>query len=183
TTKSGTNTWHGSLFEFLRNSRMDANDFFNNRAGSGIPPFHMNQFGGSVGGPVRVPHVYNGKNRTFAFFNYEGTRWRRGDVALFTLPTPLQRQGDFSRTLAANGQLMQSYDPASTVADPARPGNYIRTAFPGNVIPANRMNAVGRNIFSYYPQPNTAGDPVTGINNYVSNASRAVNKDQINARL
>ena len=182
TTKAGANTFHGSLFEFLRNSHLDANDFFNNRAGSAKPPFRMNQFGGSVGGPVEIPRVYLGKNKTFFFFNYEGTRWNRGDVALFTLPTALQRQGNFSRTFAANGQLIQIYDPASTTADPARAGSFIRTVFPGNVIPANRINAVGKNIFSYYPQPNTAGDPVTGINNFVSNAPRTINKDQINTR-
>ncbi|MFB3828534.1 MAG: TonB-dependent receptor domain-containing protein [Bryobacteraceae bacterium] len=182
TTKSGTNVFHGSLFEFLRNDKLDANDFFNNRAGSGKVPFRMNQFGGSVGGPLRIPQVYNGRNRSFFFFNYEGTRWRRGDVSLFTLPTALQRQGDFSRTFAANGQLIQIYDPASTRADPARAGAYLRTAFPGNVIPANRINPVGRNIFSYYPAPNTAGDPVTGLNNFVSNAPRGIGKNQFNAR-
>src|SRR5438477_6130976 len=98
TTKSGANVVHGTLFEFLRNSAMDANDFFNNRAGSAKPPFRMNQFGGSIGGPVYLPHVYKGKDRTFFFFNYEGTRWRRGDVLLITVPTLLQRQGDFSKT-------------------------------------------------------------------------------------
>jgi hypothetical protein len=78
TSKSGTNVVHGTLFEFLRNSFLGANGYFNNLAGNPRVAFKMNQFGGSVGGPVMLPKIYNGKNRTFFFFNYEGTRWWRG---------------------------------------------------------------------------------------------------------
>lgn len=183
TTKSGTNALHGTLFEFLRNNAFDANDFFNNRAGSKIPPFRMNQFGGSVGGPVEIPKVYDGKNRTFFFFNYEGTRWKRGDVFLTTLPTALQRQGDFSKTVTNKGQLIQIYDPTTTRPDPARAGSYIRDPFPGNVIPSTRIDPVAKNIIGFYPAPNTAGDPVSGVNNFVSNAGRSVDKNQINFRV
>lgn len=183
TTKSGANDFHGSLFEFLRNSALDANDFFNNRAGSKKPPFRMNQFGGSFSGPVIVPGIYHGKNRTFFFFNYEATRWRRGDVYLATVPTAQQRAGDFSRTFASNGQLVQVFDPTTTRPNPASPGAYIRDPFPGNQLPAARLNPVGRNIANYYPQPNTAGAPVTGVNNFLSNAGRGVDKDQLNGRI
>lgn len=183
TTKSGANEWHGSLFEFLRNSKLDANDFFNNRAGAKKPPFRMNQFGGSFSGPVTLPGVFSGKNRSFFFFNYEATRWRRGDVYLATVPTAAQRTGDFSRTFASNGQIVQVYDPTTTRPDPARPGAYIRDAFPGNIMPASRINAVGKNIVNYYPQPNTAGAAVTGVNNFLSNAGRGVDKDQLNGRV
>lgn len=183
TTKSGTNEFRGSLFEFLRNSKLDSNDFFNNRAGAAKPPFHMNQFGGSIGGPVIIPKLFNGKNRTFFFFNYEATRWRRGDVYLATLPTVAQRGGDFSRTLAANGQLIQIFDPTTTRPDPARPGGFLRDPFAGNVIPANRLSTVGRNIASYYPQPNQPGNPITGVNNFLSNAGRGVDKNQFNGRI
>ncbi len=82
TTKSGTNRFHGTLFEFVRNNVFGANDYFNNLAGSPNPPFRMNQFGGSLGGPVDIPRIYRGRNRTFFFSNYEGTRWRRGAVFL-----------------------------------------------------------------------------------------------------
>jgi hypothetical protein len=182
TTKSGTNALHGTLFEFLRNSVLGANDYFNNLAGNPRVPFKMNQFGGSAGGPVVLPKIYNGKNRTFFFFNYEGTRWRRGAVFTTTVPTAAERQGDFSHDVTNAGQQVVIYDPTSTVADPAHAGQYIRTPFPANVIPANRINAIGKNMASYYPLPNTAGSGASGINNYVSNAGGAVNKDQYSVR-
>ena len=103
-TRSGTNQLHGSAYEYLRNSALDANEFFNRRTGNGTPPFRMNQFGYSAGGPVYLPHLYNGKNRTFFFTDYQGTRWRRGDVFITTLPTALQRSGDFTQTLTQRGQ-------------------------------------------------------------------------------
>ena len=90
-TKSGTNQIHGTLFEFLRNSKLDANEFFNNRAGRPIPAFRMNQFGVAMGGPIRLGRLYDGTNRTFFFTNYEGTRWRRGSVYQDTVPTPMRR--------------------------------------------------------------------------------------------
>ncbi len=183
TTKSGTNTVHGTLFEFLRNSALGANDYFNNLAGNPRVPFRMNQFGGSVGGPVVLPRIYNGKNRTFFFFNYEGTRWRRGAVFSTTVPTVAERQGDFSHDLTNAGQLVTIYDPTSTVPNPAQSSAYLRTPFPGNIIPANRINAIGKNIASYYPLPNTAGTGLSGTNNYYSNAGSGVDKDQINGRV
>jgi hypothetical protein len=183
TTKSGTNSVHGTLFEFLRNSAMGANDYFNNLAGNPRVPFRMNQFGGSVGGPVVMPKIYNGRNRTFFFFNYEGTRWRRGAVFSTTVPTVAERQGDFSHDLTNAGQLVTIYDPTSTVPNPAQAGAYIRTPFPGNVIPANRINVIGKNIAAYYPLPNTPGTGLSGTNNYYSNAGSGVDKDQINFRI
>ncbi len=178
-TKSGTNQIHGSLYEYLRNSAFDANEFFNRRTGNSTPPFRMNQFGYSVGGPVLLPKVYNGKNRTFFFTDYQGTRWRRGDVFLGTLPTALQRSGDFTQTLTNKGQQIIVYDPVSTRTDPANAAKYLRTAFPGNVLPASRIDAVGAKMAALYPQPNTTGDPFTQANNYISNAPRGI--DQANA--
>jgi hypothetical protein len=183
TTKSGTNVLHGSLFEFLRNSVLGANDYFNNLAGQPRVPFKMNQFGGSVGGPVMLPRIYDGRNRTFFFFNYEGTRWRRGAVFVTTVPTAAERNGDFSHDVTNAGQLVTIYDPTSTAPNPAQSGAYIRTAFPGNIIPVSRINTIGANIASYYPLPNTVGSGASGVNNYVSNAGGAVNKDQFNGRL
>jgi len=183
TTKSGTNELHGTLFEFVRNSVFGANDYFNNLAGQPRVEFKMNQFGGSVGGPVVLPKVYNGKNRTFFFFNYEGTRWRRGAVFVTTLPTAAERQGDFSHDVTNAGQLIAIYDPSSTVSDPAHAGQYLRTAFPGNIIPASRINTIGKNMASYFPLPDTIGSGASGNNNYVSNAGSSVNKDQYNGRM
>ena len=86
-TKSGSNQLHGSVFEFLRNDKLDSNDFFTNQAGKPRPEFRMNQFGYAVGGPVFIPHVYNGRNRTFFFTDYQGTRWVQGNVFVGTVPT------------------------------------------------------------------------------------------------
>jgi len=183
TTKSGTNVVHGTLFEFLRNSVLGANDYFNNLAGSPRVAFKMNQFGGSVGGPAVLPKLYNGKNRTFFFFNYEGTRWRRGAVFVTTVPTAAERSGDFSHDVTNSGQLITIYDPSSTEPNPSVAGQYVRTAFPGNIIPTSRVNNIGANMTSYYPLPNRAGSGASGVNNYTSNAGGAVNKDQFNGRL
>ena len=148
-TKSGTNQFHGVLYEFLRNNKLNANDFFNNRAGNPQAPFRFNQFGGTLGGPVI-------KNRTFFFFAYEGIRWIQGLTATGTLPTALQRNGDFSQTRNQAGQLITIYDPLTTTS-----ASSTRTAFPGNVLPANRLDPVARNLLKYLPQPNTPGNPLT----------------------
>jgi hypothetical protein len=182
TTKSGTNTYHGALYEFVRNDVFGANDFFNNFAGKPNPPFRMNQFGGSLGGPIQIPHVYKGKNRTFFFVNYEGTRWRRGAVFTTTVPTAAERQGDFSNDVASGGKLITIYNPFSTRADPARPGGYIRDGFPGNKIPASLINSVAVKMAEFYPTSNVSGS-TPGVNNFVSNAGTAVNKDQETYRI
>ena len=182
-TRAGTNQLHGSLYEFLRNDVLDANEFFNKRAGKEKPLFRMNQFGYAVGAPIILPKVYNGKDRTFFFTDYQGTRWRRGDVFIGTLPTAAQRAGDFSQTLTQRGQQMVVYDPVTTRPDPARAGRYLRDPFPGNRVPQNRMDPVALKMVSYYPLPNTAGDPVTGTNNFVSNASRETDQAAFGARV
>src|SRR5262249_10823926 len=124
-TKSGTNELHGSVYEFLRNSKMDANNFFANRAGQQLASFKRNQYGASIGGPVLIPKVYNGKNHTFFFFNFEAQKKRQASLAQYTVPTDLQKAGDFSQTLNAAGQQIAIYDPFSTQPDPNRPGNFI----------------------------------------------------------
>ena len=95
TIKSGTNDLHGTIYEFLRNSKLDAKNFFDDPT-QPIPPFKLNQFGFSVGGPVTIPKAYNGKNRTFFFFDYQGTRIRTGRTFLASVPLPAWRNGDFS---------------------------------------------------------------------------------------
>jgi hypothetical protein len=114
--KSGTNNLHGSLFEFLRNSDLDANNYFSNLAGVGLPNFKRNQFGASAGGPVALPRLYNGRNKTFFFVAYEGLRQGSATTMTTTVPTAAQRAGDFSKTLNAAGQLVTIYDPTTTVA-------------------------------------------------------------------
>lgn len=166
-TKSGTNEFHGSLFEFLRNSRLDANNFFANRSGTRLGSFKRNQFGASLGGPVLLPGAYNGKNRTFFFFNYEGMRRRQAQLAQHTVPSDLERQGDFSQTLNSAGQMIRVYDPFTTRPDPARPGFFLRDVFPANQIPASRINPVALALQKYYPNANSPGRPYTRQQNLI----------------
>lgn len=166
-TKSGTNTLHGSVYEFFRNSKLDANNFFQNRNGRPLASFNRNQFGGSVGGPILIPKLYDGKDRTFFFANYEGQRRRAAGNAFHTVPTELERAGDFSQTFTSLGVVRTIFDPETTRPDPARPGFFIRDAFPGNRIPANRISSVALKAQVYYPKPNVAGLPFTRQQNLV----------------
>ncbi len=181
-TKSGTNQAHGSAYDFLRNDFFDANDFFANRAGIPIAPLRFNQFGATLGGPAFLPKVYNGKNRTFFFFSYEGLRWVRSYTDSGTMPTLLQRQGDFSQTYNQAGQLIKIFDPTTTTPVPGRPGSYTRTQFLGNVIPVSRFDPVAAALLKYTPLPNGPGNPITGTNNYTVSASAPTNEDTFSIR-
>lgn len=182
-TKSGTNQLHGSLFEFLRNDKFTANDFFINRAGRKEGPFRFNQFGGAVGGPLSIPGLYSGKDRTFFFASYEGLRWVRGLITTGTMPTLLEREGNFSETRTAAGQMIAIYDPFSTAPDPARPGRSIRTPFAGNMIPRGRFDTVSRNLLAYFPLPNAPGAQFTNVNNFATNPSAPIIKNTISGRI
>ena len=149
--KSGTNALHGSIYEFLRNSAMDANDFFNNRQGIPLGALKRNQYGFTLGGPVVLPKLYNGHDRTFFFVDYEGFRESQLAPANFTVPTALERQGDFSRTFDNRGQLVKIYDPNTLHSVN---GTLMRDAFAGNVIPASRISPVATALAQYYPLPN-----------------------------
>jgi hypothetical protein len=185
-TKSGTNQFHGSAYEFVRNDFFEATDFFTNSSpGVAKPSLKMNQFGGTVGGPIK-------KNRTFFFFGFEGLRFRLpsgGTTASTSLPTvtsvptAAQRTGDFSHTFNSSGSLVTIYDPATIAPNPSSPGNYIRTAFPGNIIPASRINPVAAAVMAYYPLGNTAGDPLTGLNNYRISSSEPQGDNNLTLRI
>jgi len=164
-TKGGTNEFHGSLYEFFRNDALDANNFFSNRAGKDKPAFRYNQFGGNVGGPIV-------KNKAFFFFNYEGLRLKEPSTLTTTVPTALQKAGDFSQTFTSEGRLVTIHDPYTTRADPDDPGKYLRTPFPGNRIPADRLNPIPIAASQYYPEPTSSGDPGSGLNNFFFNGSR-----------
>ena len=176
-TRSGTNGLHGTAYEFNQSSAMDANSFFSNKAGVPRPPYHYNQYGVTSGGPLLIPKVFNGKNRVFWFFGYEGLRdsdpatspLETGSPEYFTtVPTTAQRQGDFSALLALNSANANYaiYDPATGVVSGTQ---VARTPFPNNVIPASRLNPVAQKYLQYYPQPNTPGQP-NGFENWVTNA-------------
>ncbi len=178
-TKSGTNAIHGSAFEFLRNSKLDANNFFANRSGNPLRTFQRNQFGASAGGPIYIPKLYDGRNRTFFFSNYEGQRLRNARFAQHTVPSLLERQGDFSDTRTAGGALRVIYDPFTTVADPARPGRFLRTPFAGNRIPAARLDPVAIKAQEFYPQPNAPGTAFTRQFNFTALKSYPEFQDRI----
>src|SRR5215472_10008833 len=144
--KSGSNAPHGSLYEFHRNDKLDANDFFQNRAGQQRPKLTYNQYGFSVGGPVWAPHIYDGHNRTFFFVNFEGFRQRLAQAVTTTVPTVAQLQGDFSQTFNSAGQQVVIADPFSVHNGPA--GTSIRDPFPGNRIPQDRFDSVGNSLRS-----------------------------------
>ena len=177
--KSGTNQFHGSAFEFLRNSDLDANGFFANKSGTPLPNFKRNQFGGTLGGPVDLPKMYHGRDKTFFFFGYEGLRQGSASNLNTTVPTAAQRAGDFSKTFNAAGQLVVIYDPTTTPSGSA----YVRQPFPNNVIPANKIDRVAKNIVNYYPLPNVPGTGAAGLNNYFVSANSVLNTNQIDAKV
>ena len=164
--KSGTNRFHGTLFEFLRNSSFDSKNYFD-RGNAPIPQFQQNQFGGSLGGPLK-------REKLFFFFNYEGFRSRKGQTIFGTVPTPLMKQGVFTE----EGRRIS--DPLTTRPDPANSARTIRDAFPNNTIPSNRFNAVSA-FFAKNLYPDPTGPGV--LSNYATSAKDKTRRDQINARI
>jgi hypothetical protein len=173
--KSGTNEFHGSGYEFYRDSAFDSNDYFAKLAGRPLGDFKRSQFGGTAGGPIR-------RGRTFFMASYEGLREQRHSQTTTTVPTLAQRQGDFSQTLAQNGQLIRIFDPFTTRPNPSGSG-FIRDQFAGNVIPTNRMDPVALRVLNYYPLPNQAGNPVTGAQNYFATGTAELNVDNYDGRV
>lgn len=167
--KSGSNSLHGSLFEFLRNSAFDAKNYFDSGTAP-IPPYKQNQFGGTIGGPII-------RNKTFFFGDYQGTRIRQSQTVVSTVPTVLERSGDFSELL-----------PGNVITDPVT-----GTPFPNNKIPACVGNTgrsasggacldpAGVNVMNVYPQPNIPGAGLA--NNYLSNPLDQNNQDQFDIRV
>ncbi|MBM3786996.1 MAG: carboxypeptidase regulatory-like domain-containing protein, partial [Acidobacteria bacterium] len=165
TLKSGTNRFHGGLFEFLRNDKLDARPFFNRTR----PIVRFNEYGGNLGGPVWLPKLYNGKDRTFFNFNYTGLRNSPPLPGnLVSVPTPEFLRGDFSRHVDSAGSILPVFDPATTTA------NGTRTPFPGNVIPAARLSRVARNTVPLLP----GGADLPGyFNNFLARNANPVEDD------
>src|SRR5882672_10337105 len=132
-TKSGTNEYHGTAWEYVRNTVFDARNPFIPPS-RGVTPFRQNQFGASFGGPVWIPKLYNGKNKTFFYFAYQGFRYTQNNDSVLKVPTAAQLAGDESSFPT------QIYNPFSTRPDPANPGKFIRDPFPGNQIPSNLID-------------------------------------------
>src|SRR5215468_3648093 len=156
--KSGTNLLHGTAYLWKEPGSLAANDFFGNLRGQPRPDTYSNRFGGTVTGPVWIPKLYNGQDKTFFTFGYEGIRDSRPryDSGSPTVPTDAMKRGDFSALLALGPQY-QIYNPFTRRADPARPGHFIQDAFAGNIIPSNLINPVSKALLAFFSNPLTAG--------------------------
>jgi len=188
TTKSGTNSYHGAAFDLLHNDKLNAVPWNNISNGSNVKPRdHQNDYGGSLGGPVRIPKLYNGRDKTFFFFSWEQYRNNQGGTQVSTLPTDAERTGDFSAilgpVLTTNGQpggppvinpcdgthvhLGQIFDPSTTQTVG---GVQCRTAFPGNKI--TNLSPVAQKVLSYLT---VHADPAKGLtNNFIFNSSNPI---------
>jgi hypothetical protein len=163
TYKSGTNDLHGTAYEFLRNSALDAKNFFDSPT-TPIPPFKLNQFGFNLGGPVVLPHVFNGKDKLFFFGDYEGKRARQSQTFLSSVPIAPFRTGDFSALL-----------PRTVLLDPRTTP---KTPFPGNIIPLSAINPTSARMIALYPEPNLDGQ----ITNFLYNPVQTNEVNQFNIR-
>jgi hypothetical protein len=170
-TKSGTRDLHGAVYEYLRNDKFDANDWFANRQGRGKVPFHQNQYGIAVGGPVYIPKIVNARESTFWFFNWEGFRYRRGNTLINSTPIAAERTGDFS--MIGN----RIYDPLTSIQGA---GGLVRQPFAGNKIPQNRINpGMAYIVGLVMPLPNSG----TGVsNNLLQTDATRNDRDYIVAR-
>jgi hypothetical protein len=172
-TRSGTNEFHGTGYYFLRDAALNANDWFSNRSGRPIPAFHRDQLGGVFGGPVI-------RNKTFFFVGYEYTKQESPTSSTVSLPTELQRRGDFSQTFNAQGQLMTIYNPFDTFRDANN--NVVRRPFPGNVIPASMFDPIAVKALSYVPLPNQPGAQFTNTANWFGQGVNTSNGHQTNIK-
>jgi hypothetical protein len=168
-TKGGTNRLQGEAHYYVRNRMFDCNDFFNNLRGTQRPVYQDNRFGASLGGPITIPKLYNGRNRTFFFSTFEKNPYTVPASYTGTMPTAAERAGDFSALLAL-GSRYQIYDPFT--ARPAPNNRIQRDPYPDNIVPASQMDPAGRALANLYPMPNQPGT-ADGVNNYYNGSSSA----------
>ncbi len=157
--KSGTNNFHGSLYEFLRNEKLEARNFFANDK----TPLKRNQFGATLGGPIK-------RNHTFFFADYEGSRTRQGTTFNYVTPTAAELGGDFS-----GGRPV--FDPLTTRPNPAAPAQFVRDPFPGGVIPANRQSPQALFFKPVFQVPNS------GANRFVYSPALALDADKFDVKV
>jgi hypothetical protein len=154
--KSGTNRLHGALYHYFRNDKLNANAFESNLAGTKRSSFHWNQPGVQVDGPVYIPKLYDGRNRTFFMYSWEKIKSAIPLPQTYTVPTLEQRAADFSKTYQSNGTSpVIIYDPLTTALSGS---SYLRQPFAGNIIPAGRIDPVAAKMLDYIPKPTTAGN-------------------------
>ncbi len=150
--KSGTNSYHGDLFEINRNSLFDSVGFFNSK----VPSDHENNYGFSIGGPIRIPHLYDGRNKTFGHYSQEWYKQNNEDTDVSTVPTALEKTGDFSDYVDSNGNVIPIYDNV-----PGDPG--FGQPFPGNKIPSNLISPLSQSLLQYIPNPDRPGSGPGGL--------------------
>src|SRR5258708_7076857 len=190
TTKSGTNALHGSVYEFFQNSGMNANDPYSIVYGVPRTPYHQNQYGFTVGGPVYIPHVFNGKNKLFFFGSFEKLRYRSNGTMHAYVPTALERTGDFSEWLTRF-----PVDPAQCDGSANSPGNcrYVihdpstydpttstPTAFTNNVI--TNPDPIALAYLSHFPSPNFTSPVSTDFNNWAGGTTDGIDNNNYTAR-
>ena len=180
--RSGANELHGSAYDYLQNDDLNANSWTNNTNHVARGRQRQNVYGFTISGPVYLPKVYNGKNRTFFFFNWEQNNNHGVSTPTAQVPTTLQRSGDFSQTATASGQLIQIYDPLTTVASTSTASGWIRSPFPNNAIPATRIDPITAKILSFYPSPTLAISP-TIQNNWSLNFGLITHQDRYFTRV
>lgn len=168
-TKSGTNAYHGTLFEFLRNDKFDATQYAFTAARPRRDPFRWNQYGFFLGGPVRIPKLFDGRNRLFFSSNFEGFRDRKQIRSIFNVATPSMRQGTFT-------EVNQLFDPLTRAGTP---GSVTAQPFAGNIIPQSRIHPVSQKLLEFYPESNGPGR----VSNYQAGLNRVIDRDQFNQRV
>jgi hypothetical protein len=182
-TKSGTNKYHGNTYYYHQNTELNANSFTNNRNNLVRPRLRRHQYGGTFGGPVWIPKIYKGENKTFFFVSYEGRRENNPtSQGPFDIPTAAEMSGDFSKTFVFPGGKatpITIYDPSATTLVN---GRYVRQAFPNNIIPPDRISKVARNVLSYYPAPNRPGN-IYGRQNYIFDGQQQYSRDVFSSRV
>jgi hypothetical protein len=195
--KSGTNDLHGSGWGFLRNNVLDARNYFDPVGPT--PPYEQYQFGGTLGGPVYIPHVYDGRNKTFFFVDYEGLRIHQSDTQALLVPTDAQRAGNFASMLDpttqtgvdCNGRPTYAgelFDTRLTQLNGASPtgmcgvpiGGYLANGLPTNVIPAGRMDPLAARLMALYPAPNVSGNPAY---NFIANPMEVTHRSNFDTRV
>jgi hypothetical protein len=177
-TKSGSNEFHGQLFELNQNSAYAAKSFHQQT----VNHLNRNEFGGNISGPVSLPKIYDGRNRTFFFFDDEWIRQRSAGTQRYVVPMPAWKTGDFSTYTDNAGNPIRIFDPLSTRYDAATK-SYVRTPFVGNKIPADRMNASGKKIASYLPDPNVNVPYYAGQNWQNPDAGQKDDRNMLTAKL
>lgn len=165
--KSGSNALHGTAYEFNQVSALAATPFFTNRAGKTKPVTRFNQWGANSGGPLLLPKLFDGRNRVFWYFAWEGINDSFPEPQTQTVPTAAERNGDFSALLNA-GSSYQIYDPLTGATQGSR---IARQPFVGNIIPSNRLSPIAKAVLQFYPLPNQPGQP-DGRDNYLANTVR-----------